>query len=99
MPRKRVVSRTLKYTKVTVLCVDVNAGETINQTYTITGNTKDDAQMLAKLKKEHETDAIKLCAIVDKSYFNEYREMTEEDFIKYSHKADEENLEDEESEE
>lgn len=90
MPRKRVVSRTMKYTKVTTLCVDIIAGETINQTYTVTGNCKDDDLLLKKLKKEYETDSIKICAIVDKTEFNEYREMTEEDFIAHSYTVEEE---------
>lgn len=88
MARKRVVSRTVKQTTVTCLCVDCTANETMNQTFTLPYIYKDDETIMKKLKKEYETDTVKIVTIIDKAVVNTLMEMTEEDFIKAAHIVD-----------
>lgn len=82
MARKRVVSRTVKQTTATCLCVDVTSNETMNQTFTMPFIYKDDETLLKKIKKENETDTVKIVAVITSSVINTLMEMDEEDFIK-----------------
>lgn len=81
MARKRVVDRTINYTIVSVLVVDTVANENFTQEYIVSGNTNDDARLLKQLKKEYETDTLKLACIKNKENKKELRRMSEEFYI------------------
>ena len=49
MARQPMVTRTIKTTKVNVMCVDINSGETFNEEVVLPRTYKDDAKLLAKV--------------------------------------------------
>lgn len=81
-----MVTRTIKSTKVTALCLDTQTAEPSNQTFIIGGTFPDDPKgnerLLKKLKNANETDTFKVVSIVDKQVEENLYGMTEEDFIK-----------------
>lgn len=80
-----MVTRTIKSTKVTALCLDTQTAEPSNATFTVGGTFPDDPKgndrLLKKLKSAHETDTFKIVSIVDKQVEENLYGMTEEEFI------------------
>lgn len=82
MPRKRVVSRTLDSTIVTIIGVDVESKKTVEADYHLLGRVEDPVAALRKLRKLYETDVFKLSAVIKLTPGTRCRYvMTEEDFI------------------
>ena len=89
MARERMVTRTVLTTECEVLCVNVSTVETTIQTFTLTGKQENVEQILKSLKKEHETDALKLVALQgDPVYKETMYGMKEIDFINIAKKLD-----------
>lgn len=93
MARKQIVSRTVVGVEATCMVVDTVAGELSNKTYTLSGQYKikdkdgndtgayDDKKILKALKKNYETDEIKIVNVVATAECNKLYGMWEEDFI------------------
>lgn len=89
MARERMVTRTVLTTECEVLCVNVSTVETTIQTFTLTGKQENVDQILKSLKKEHETDTLKLVALQgDPVYKETMYGMKEIDFINIAKKLD-----------
>lgn len=84
MARKRVVTRTIKATRVTARVIDVTTENIENRVFTLASVWKDDEKLLKKIKKQEETDTLKVISIVAKETIEEKRYMSEEDFIAHS---------------
>lgn len=61
--RKPVVTRTLKSTEVSVLCLDIETAEPFNRTIILPRTYKNDEAMLKVAKAEIDTDKVKAVAI------------------------------------
>lgn len=81
MARKPMVTRTIKTTEVTVLCLNIETAEPFNKTVTVPRTHKDDKKLLDIVKGMVETDTEKVVHIVDKQVSNVLYGMTEEKFI------------------
>lgn len=81
MARKPMVTRTIITTKVTVLCLDINAAETFNETVTLPRTYKDDKKLLKSVEEVINTEEVKAVHIVDKKEIETLYGMTEQDFI------------------
>lgn len=79
--RESMVTRTVLGTKVTVLAMDTNTCEPINETYEIGGSHVNDEKLLNKVRKEHDTEEFKVVKIVDLEQFEKRYGMKESDFI------------------
>lgn len=80
MARKPMVSRTVKSTTVTCLCVDTVAETTVEKTVTIPRVHKEDK--LLKVAKEYiDTDEIKVVSIKSSEVSELLYGMTEKEFI------------------
>lgn len=85
MARKRMVTRTIKYTDYTVLCANTEKAEFFNHTFELPGAEMVPEKALKKIEKTHEIpENVNLLRIVDVHERTEYRGMTEVDFIKHS---------------
>ena len=84
MARKRVVSRTIKATRVTCRVINTETEEIDNVVYTLSTVWKDSEKALKKIKKEHETETEKIVSVVSMETIEEKRYMSEEDYIMYS---------------
>jgi hypothetical protein len=81
MARVPMVTRTITRTEVTVMCLDVEKGESINKDVTLASTFKDDEKLLKEVKKIVETDTIKAVHIVDKIEVEALYGMAEQEFI------------------
>ena len=89
MARKPMVSRTIKTTQVTALCLDLATEEPFNKSYTLSGTFKDEKALLKAVQKQ-DTDDIKAVHIVDHKEVENLYGMSETDFISLAHKLDKE---------
>ena len=74
------ITRTTKATKYTMLCLNCETCEPYNETYILSGNFTDE-KATQKLQKMYDTPNNKLVKIVDKSDFEELREMSQKDWM------------------
>lgn len=84
MARVPMVTRTIIATKVTVLCLDVQAGEPFNKTVTVPRTWKDDEKLLKHIKPSIETDTVKAVHVVAKEEIETLYGMSEQDFIEHA---------------
>ena len=82
MARIPMVSRTITTTKVTLLCVNVNDGESENMVVTVPRTYKDDEKLLKAIRPMYETDELKLVHVLNKETQETLYGMTEAEFIK-----------------
>lgn len=81
MARTPMVTRTIQATVCKVMCVDVEAGDTIIETVTVPRTYKNDDALMKALKPLVETEQIKPVHIVEKEITETLYGMTEADFI------------------
>lgn len=84
MARIPMVTRTIKTTKVTVMCLNVVQGEPYTKTVTVTRTYKDDNALLKVVKSIIETDELKAVHIVAKEEIETLYGMSENDFIEHA---------------
>lgn len=80
---KRMVTRTVSLNTYTVRTLNVETAEARDIDYVV-GTTYKDADALKLLQREHETDTLKLCAIVNHTQQEILYGMTEQDFIAHA---------------
>ena len=81
MARLPMVTRTIKTTKVNVMCLDVTKGESFNQDVVLPRTYTDDTKLLKKVKELLDTDDVKAVHIVKKDEIETMYGMSEQDFI------------------
>ena len=79
--RKPMVTRTIKTTKVNVMCLDIVTAEPENVVVTLPRTFKDDVKLLKAVKEVVESAVLKAVHIVDKEEVNTLYGMTEQSFI------------------
>lgn len=81
MARKRMVTRTVKFEKVTALAVDMNTRETREVVCQITGKWKNPEDLLKKVKKSIDSEDVKAVSIIAHEPVEMLMGMTEDEFI------------------
>ena len=84
MARKPMVTRTIKTTAVTVLCLNVQTGEPYNDTVVLPRTFEDDTKIIKTLEKCYNTDERKAVHVVAKEERETLYGMLETDFIKHA---------------
>lgn len=84
MARVPMVTRTLAFTKATVLGMNTTTCEAFNETFTVSREQKDEKKLLAKLKSLYETEEIAIVRVLKTELVEQKFGMTEEEFIKYA---------------
>lgn len=82
MAKEKMITRTIRTHTVTVMCVNTETHEVFNAEYRM-GFIKDTDKMFQKLKKQEDTEKIKLVSIVGINTSEHLYEISENDFIKY----------------
>lgn len=85
MARTPQVTRTIKTTIVTVLCLDIVNGEPFNERVTLPRTYKDEKAMLKEVEKVINNDTQKAVHIVDFTVEEKLYGMTEKEFIETAH--------------
>lgn len=79
-----MVTRTIKTSEVTVLCLNTVTAEPHNETFVVPCNLKTEAEMLKFIKKRYDTDTDKCVAVTNVNVVEEYYGMEETEFIKHA---------------
>ena len=81
MGRIAMVTRTINFTQVTALTVDVVAQATATQVYTLSGTFADNDKLIKALKKEYESDTTKVVSVISSEVQEQLYGMTEQEFM------------------
>lgn len=81
MAKMRMVTRTVKVTKVNVMCLDIEKGEAFNECVTVSGVFDSPEKLLKACKEALDTDTEKAVAIVEKKEIEQLYGMSEQEFI------------------
>ena len=88
MARTRMVTRTINVTVVEAMCVDTTNAEVSVKSLELTGETYTEEKALKELKKQYETDTLKVVAIQAMNVHEEMYGLKEIDFLKIAIKLD-----------
>lgn len=88
MARVRMVTRTINVTVVEAMCVDTTSAEVSVKSLELTGETFTEDKALKELKKQYETDTLKVVAIQSMNVHEEMYGLKEIDFLKVATKLD-----------
>ncbi len=81
MARTPMVTRTITTTKATVMCCDIEAGDTITEQITVPRSYKNNEALMKVVKPLLETEQIKPVAILQSEVVETLYGMTEQQFI------------------
>lgn len=84
MARERMVTRTISFTEVTVISMNIETVTPQHEVIRIAGVFDNDKALLNNLKNRYETDLYKIVAITDTKVIEKLYGMSEEDFIEYA---------------
>lgn len=84
MARERMVTRTISFTEVTVISMNIETVTPTREVIRVAGVFDNEKTLLKKLKKRYETDLYKIVAITDTVVVEKLYGMSEEDFIEYA---------------
>lgn len=88
MARKRMVTRTVTGTEAEVKVVVISKDEITNIKVTVGGEFTDNDKLLKAIKKEAETDDLKVLSIITTTKIDKCYGMLESDFIKLAKELD-----------
>lgn len=81
MPRMRKVTRTVFVTHATCLCLNTETAEPFNETISLSGTYKDNADILKACKKLLENETVSVAKVVDVVTESKLYGMDEQKFI------------------
>lgn len=81
MSRVKNITRTLKFTRVTALMLNVETAEPFNETFNLEGTFKNDEAILKALKKGYEDEVCKIVHIVGTEVITKKLSMPVQSFI------------------
>ena len=79
--RKPMVTRTFQTTKATVMCLDIDAGESVTRVLTLPRTYKDDKELLKACEEAIKEENIKAVHVVDTEVIETLYGMEEQKFI------------------
>lgn len=88
MARVRMVTRTINVTVIDAMCVDTSTAEVSIKELELTGETFTEEKALKALKKEYETETLKVVAIQKMKVREEMYGLKEIDFLKVAQRLD-----------
>lgn len=84
MARVPMVTRTITTTKVNVMCLDIETGESCNTSVVVPRTYKDNETLLKKVKEVLETETLKPVHVVSKEEIETLYGMSEQEFIEHA---------------
>lgn len=84
MKKEREITRTIARTTVNLVALDVEKGEMLKPTFTVTGKFESDKELLDFIKEEYETESIKIVMIESSFTHDHLYAMSERDFVAYA---------------
>lgn len=84
MARVPQVTRTMKSTKATVLCLNTETAEPFNDTVVLSGTYKDNKAILKTVKSQLDNDTVTAVKLVDVVIEEKLYGMSEQDFLNHA---------------
>lgn len=84
MARKPMITRTMKTTNVTVLCVNVDDRSTFEQNVTLPGTYKEEKKLNKMVEHVFEGSPVKPIQIISTDVTSKLYGMTEETYLQYA---------------
>ena len=84
MARERMVTRTINEYQINVLCVDTLKAELSEQSVKLSGEYKDESEILETLQKRYNLDTFKVVSVKSVNIVEKLYGMSELDFIRYA---------------
>lgn len=84
MARKPMITRTIKTTVATVLCLDVEKAEPFNYTVELVRTYKDEKHLMKAIREKVDTEDVKAVHLVSVDVKEVLYGMYEDDFIKHA---------------
>ena len=88
MARKRMVTRTVTGTEAEIQIVTISASEITTIKHTVGGEFTDNDKLLKAIKKETETDDLKVLSVISTTKIDKCYGMLESEFIKLAKELD-----------
>ena len=85
MARERMITRTITETTATAMCVNIVKGEVVTVDYVLTGEYKNNEDIMKYLKKNYEDDTFKIVNIQNVETVEKLYGMSEKDFIYHAY--------------
>ena len=85
MPRKAIVTRTIKTTLVTALCLNLETEESYEQMFLLAGHFRNQAQLQRVLEKEYNSDKFKVVYVKSSEESKGLYAMDEQKFLVYGY--------------
>lgn len=82
--RESKVTRTIKTTEATILCLDIDTAEPFNETFVLPRTYKKDSEILKAANAINDKDNVKLVHVVDVEIKEQLYGMTETEFLKHA---------------
>lgn len=86
MAKRKFITRTIKSTKASILCMDVETAEPLNKIVVLGGTFKDEKSILKEARKQIETETVKCVSVVDVASETALYKMDEQKFIENAEK-------------
>lgn len=81
---KKLITRTVKASEITVMCVDTECAEVVNRTITHTGAIKDERAALRIAAASIDEPNLKIVQVVNIATTKQLYRITEEDFLAHA---------------
>ena len=88
MAKQKFITRTMKSTRVSILCVDTQTAETFNKIVLLSGTFKNEDEILKQAKKTIETGSIKAVDVAASQIEQGLYRMPEDVFLANAEKVE-----------
>ena len=86
--RKPMVTRSIKGTKVTVMCVDTTDAHTFEKEYIVKNKYSSDEKLMNYIRKTYDTDTVKNITVTGKEEVVKLYGLPEEEFVAMAKELD-----------
>ena len=87
MAKQKYLTRTMKSTRASILCMDIETAEPMNETGVLAGKYNTDHDILKQAKKQIENDRVKCVAVANSQTETALYRMSEDFFLANAEKV------------
>ena len=88
MAKQKYLTRTMKSTRASILCMDIETAEPMSKIVVLGGTFKNTADILKRAKKQIENDRVKAVAVADYQTESALYKMSEDFFLANAEKVE-----------
>lgn len=88
MAKQKFLTRTMKSTRASILCMDIETAEPMNETIVLAGTFKNENELLKTAKKHLENNRVKCVAVAASQVETALYKMSEDFFLANAEKVE-----------